>query len=200
MTKRDFLMELEKKLSGLPKSDLEEHLNFYGEMLDDRMEEGLSEEEAVAAVGSTDDIAAQIIRDIPLTRLAKEKIKPKRRIRAWEIVLLILGSPIWLSLAVAAFVVILSLYAVIWSLIVALWSVFAAITACAPYGVGNGILHCMQGNGMSGIALVGAGFICAGLAIFLFFGCVAATKGMAKLTGKIALGIKICFVGKEKEA
>ncbi len=61
-------------------------------MIDDRMEEGLSEDEAVSAVGFVDEIVAQIVADIPLTKLVKEKTKLKKRLRAWEIVLLVLGA------------------------------------------------------------------------------------------------------------
>ena len=64
MNKQEFLTELKKALSPLSKADLEERLSFYSEMIDDRMEEGLSEEEAVAAIGSPDEIAAQIIRNL----------------------------------------------------------------------------------------------------------------------------------------
>lgn len=62
MNKQEFLAELQKGLSGLPQEDRDERLTFYGEMLDDRMEEGLSEEEAVAAVGSVEEIVRQTAR------------------------------------------------------------------------------------------------------------------------------------------
>ena len=97
MNKQEFLDGLRKGLSGLPQADIEERLTFYGEMLDDRIEEGLSEEEAVAAAGSVNEIVRQTVADIPLAKIAKERIKPKRRLKAWETVLLALGSPIWLS-------------------------------------------------------------------------------------------------------
>ena len=108
MTKMQFLMSLHNKLSGLPQNEIEERLNFYSEMIEDRIEEGVSEEEAVAQIGTVDEIAEQIIADIPLTKIAKEKIKPKRHIKAWEFVLLILGSPLWLSVLIAIFAVIFS--------------------------------------------------------------------------------------------
>ncbi len=200
MTKRDFLNELEKKLTGLPTSDLVEHLHFYSEMIDDRMEEGLSEEAAVAAIGSSEEIAAQITAEIPLSRIAKEKVKPKRKPRTWEIVLLAVGSPLWLSLAIVAFAVILSLYAVLWSVIASLWTVFTAVTVCAPAGLAAGILFACQGNIPSGVSVIAAALVCGGLAIFLFFGCMTATKGTVKLTGKIVLAIKKSFMGKEKKA
>ena len=198
MTKIKFLLTLNEKLSGLPKEDVEERLNFYSEMIEDRMEEGLSEEEAVAAIGSIDEIASQIVDDIPLSKIAKEKIKPKRRLRAWEIVLLAVGSPLWLILALAALIVIISLYTVIWSLVVSAWAVFASLAAVGAAGIPAGILFAINGNILSGIALVGAALVSGGLAIFAFIGCMAATKGTALLTKKIILGIKKCFIKKEE--
>lgn len=87
MNKQEFLSGLRKGLSGLPQDDIEERLTFYSEMLDDRVEEGLSEEEAVSALGSVEEIVGQAVADIPLAKVVKERIKPKRRLRAWEIVL-----------------------------------------------------------------------------------------------------------------
>ena len=198
MNKQAFMANLRARLFGLPRQDVEERLSFYSEMIDDRMEDGLSEEDAVLQTGSVEAIAAQIIADIPLTKIAKDKIKPKRRMKAWEILLLALGSPIWLSLLIAAFAVILSLYVVLWSLIISIWAVFVSLVACALGGVAAGILFICYGHGLTGIATIGAGIVCSGLAIFLFFGCQAATKGGILLTKKIALGIKKCFAGKEK--
>ena len=76
MTKMQFLMALHDALSGLPRDEIEERLNFYTEMIEDRIEEGLSEEQAVAAVGSVEEIASQIAREIPVSK-AKEKTKIK---------------------------------------------------------------------------------------------------------------------------
>ena len=45
MTKNEFISRLRARLSGLPKDEIRERLAFYGEMIDDRIEEGLSEEE-----------------------------------------------------------------------------------------------------------------------------------------------------------
>ena len=118
--------------------------------------------------------------------------------KAWEIVLLILGSPIWLSLAVAAFVVILSLYVVLWSLIVSVWAIFAALAASALGVAFAGIVFAIFDNALVGVAMIGAAIVCAGLAIFMFFGCHEATKGIILLTKKLALGVKKCFVRKEK--
>lgn len=197
MRKQEFLRALKEKLSGLPKQDVEDRISFYGEMIDDRVEEGLTEEQAVSEIGSVDEIASQIIADIPLLKIAREKMKPNRRLKAWEIVLLAVGSPIWLSLLIAAVAVVISLYAALWSIVISLWAVFASLLGCSFGGLIGGTVIALLSNPPTGIALIGAGFACAGIAIFLFFGCREATKGTAKLAKAIVLGIKKAFVRKE---
>jgi uncharacterized membrane protein len=198
MSKQDFLVQLRKGLSGLPQDDIEERLTFYSEMIEDRVEDGLSEEEAVLAIGSIDEIVAQAVAETPLVKIAKERIKSKRRLSAGEIVLLTLGSPIWLSLVIAAFAVILSLYISLWAVIISLWAAFTSVVGCAIGGVVAGTTFTFVGHTLSGIATIGAGILCAGLAIFMFYGCKAATKGILILTKKMAIWIKSCFIRKEE--
>ena len=77
MRKSEFLYELRRALSGLPQSDVEERISFYSEMIDDRMEEGPSEEEVVAGIGSPHDVAEQIKAD--LRRQIRKTIKKRRK-------------------------------------------------------------------------------------------------------------------------
>lgn len=197
MTKLRFLLSLQERLAGLPEEEVDERLHFYSEMIDDRMEEGLSEEEAVAAVGSVDDIVAQILADTPLIHIVRKKMKPKRRLSATEITLLVLGAPIWLSLLLAACVVVLALYASLWSVIVSLWAVFVSVIACGAAGVVAGIAFAVGGDRLSGLVVISTGLILAGLSIFLFFGCKAATGGTVLLTRKLILSLKNRFIKKE---
>ena len=138
MTKKEFLNELAKGIAGIPDEDITRSLEFYSEMIDDRMEEGKSEEEAVAEIGTVKDAVSQILAEIPITKLIKEKVKKKRKLGTLEIVLLILGAPIWLSLLVAAFAGILSVYISVWAVIISLWAVFASLGACTLGGIAAG--------------------------------------------------------------
>ena len=61
MTKQEFIAALRAKLSGLPEQDVEERLEFYSEMIADRIEEGSLEADAVAAIGTVDAVAASLI-------------------------------------------------------------------------------------------------------------------------------------------
>ena len=197
MRKQEFLDALEARLLGLPKKEIEERLDFYGEMIDDRVEEGLSDEEAVAAIGTVDDIVFDIIEDIPLSKLIKEKIKPKKRLKAWELTLLWLGSPVWLSLAVSAFAVFLALYVSVWAVVSCFWAAFASLAGSSLGGIISGVFFAISGNVLSGIAVIGGGILCAGLAIFLFFGSLTATKSVATFTKRMVLKVKRRFLKKE---
>ncbi|MBE7064428.1 MAG: DUF1700 domain-containing protein [Ruminococcaceae bacterium] len=198
MNKIEFLENLRSALSGLPQDEIDERLSFYGEMIDDRIEDGLTEEGAVLQIGSVDDIVSQTVADIPLAKLVKEKVKPNRKLRAWEIVLLAVGFPIWISLLIALIAVVISIYVSLWSVIISLWAAFGSIVGGGAGAIASGVIFICTDNVIAGIAMIGAGFVLAGLSIFFFFGCKAATKGIIILTKKIAVGIKNCFIKKEE--
>lgn len=190
MLKHEFLAQLRKGLFCLPKQDLEERLTFYSEMIDDRMEEGLSEEDAVMAVGSVAEIISQVTADYP-------KKTKQRRLNPGEITLLALGSPVWVSLLIAIFAVIFSLYISLWAILISLWAAFGSLVACALGGIVAGILFIARSEVLSGIAMIGAGAVCAGLGILLFFGCKALTNYTLLLTKKCILGTVNRFWKKE---
>ena len=197
MTKQEFLAALRESLHGLPQSDLEERLSFYAELIDDRMEEGLSEAEAVAAIGPVYDIVMQVVDEYPLPELVKVRIRTCKPMSALTIVLLVLGSPVWISLLIAAFAVVFSLYVSLWAVIVSFWAIFAALIGSAAGGVLGGVGFMCGGYVPSGLAVIASALVCAGLAIFAFYGCKAATKGAARLTKAMVLAIKKRCMRKE---
>lgn len=201
MTKNEFMniLRSREELFGMTEEDIARSLSFYEELIDDRIEEGMSEEEAVADVGDPREIAAQILSEIPLSKLVKKKMKPSRRLRAWEIVLLAAGSPIWFTLLIAAVVIVFALYAVLWSLVASVWAVGVALAGTFLLSIAALVLLCIQGGVGTGLVFLGLGVFCAGLAVFLWFGAMAATKGAWWLSKKFLLLMKSCFVRKEKE-
>ena len=197
MNKNDFLVRLREGLSGLPQDDVAECLTFYEEMINDKVEDGLSEEDAVAEIGSVDKIVSQIVAEIPLPKLVKERIKPKRRLMVFEIILLILGFPVWFPLLITTFVIFLSVYIVIWAVILSLWAVELSCIASALVVAAAGVKFLCKGDWTQAIVMISAGMVLAGLSVFLFFGCKAVSKGAVIVTKKIALGIKSLFIRKE---
>ena len=198
MNKLDFLLLLHDKLAPLPADEVEEGLSFYSEMIEDRIEEGMTEEEAVASVGSVEDIATQILSDIPLSKIVKEKIRKKKRFSTTEIVLLWVGSPIWLTLLIAAYAVVFSLYACVWAVVASLWAAFASFAACAVAVPIAGVIFICTGSVWTGLVAIAAGLVLAGLAILTFFLDKIATKGTVILAKKLILGTKRLLIGKER--
>ena len=199
MRKNEFLDALGAELQGLPQREREERLAFYGEAIEDRMEEGASEEEAVAALGTVSEVVVQILAETPLLKIAKEKIKPRRRLKGWEFALLAVGSPVWVAVLAAVGAAMLSVYVSLWAAVASFWSAFASFAACAPVGLVMGCAYAFGGNPLAGLALAAASFVCAALAIFSFFGCRAATVGLVWLTKKSLLSVKRVLVRRKDD-
>ena len=102
MNKQQFLDELRSKLVGLPDEEIENRVSFYEEMINDRIDEGKSEEEAINEIGTVDEVVREIAKDTPLVSLVKHKLKPKRRLRGWEVLIIIFSFPFWLPLVITA--------------------------------------------------------------------------------------------------
>ena len=195
MNKERFLIELASALAGLPEDDVEKSLEYYSEMIDDRIEDGLSEEEAVADLGPIEEIRAQIIKDTPLPKLIKERVKSKRSLNGLEITLLIVGFPIWFPLLAAAASVVFSVYVTLWSLIIVLFAVEISFAACAFAGIVSAPLFFSLGNIPSALFLLGCGLFLAGLSVLWVFVCKWGVRGILWLT---RVFFKSLFVGKEK--
>lgn len=200
MNKYEFLGRLRERLAGLPPKDIEKSLDYYAEMIADRIEDGMSEEEAVAALGTIDEIVAQILEETPLPKLVKEKVRPKRPLRTWEILLIVLGFPLWLPLLIAFASVIFSILVAIGSVIISVFAVAVAVGACALAFIVAGLICFATARGALGTILIGATLICAGLCILFSIGATYASKGILWLCKKGIHAIKSCFVGKEAKA
>ena len=203
MNKQQFLAAIRDRLGALPPEDLESSLDYYREMIEDRMEEGMTEEEAVAAMGSADDIAAQVLAETPRPEPVPELVpareieeeKPRVR-RGWPIVLAVVGSPVWLPLLIAAVVILASVYIVIWSVLISLYAVDLSLAAGALAGIaGFGAMLFIRAP-LQAVLHLGAGLLCAGLAVLLFFACNWLARMSIRLAGATVRGIKAIFVRK----
>lgn len=197
MNKQEFLFGLRTGLSGLPEEEIEERLMFYSEIIDDRVEEGVTEEEAVKEIGNIDDLILQAFTDIPITKLVKERISPKKKLRIWEVVFLAIGSPLWLSFLLLLFVVFISVYLIIWVFVLVLWAAFVSVAVCGIAGMAAGTALAFNGNVLTGIAVASVSLFCIGLSILACFGCINATKCTLSLTCKLTIRIKRIFIRKE---
>lgn len=197
MSRNEFLQQLAANLVGLPPEDVEHWLEYYTEMLDDRMEDGMSEQKAVASLGDPAGIVREILSQTPFAKLIKNKIRPKRKLQVWEIILICLGSPIWLSLAVSAVAIFFSVFVSLWAGIVSLWAVELSL---AVSGVGCFLLFGLQiwiGYPVRSLMFLGTCFIALGLSYFGWYLCKYLTVLLCKLCKAFVLFVKSLFVEKE---
>ena len=192
MKKEAFLQALEGRLEGMSADERARALEFCAESIDDRVEDGMAEEDAVAALGNVEDVARGLLADRPLGAVVRERVR--REGDAGRIVLLILASPFLLSF----FAIGLSVYIVLWSLMLTiyavLWSLLIAGAACALGGVA---LMFMQGAA-PGLCVCGAGLVSFALGLLLIDPVKAAGRGLWKLTKAFGRGCKRLIVGKRR--
>ena len=198
MSKQEFLKALSVRLSALPQIDPDKHIQFYEEMINDRIEDGMSEEDAVADVGSIDKICNEIIDNIPFYRIAAHKIKQSGKMSGGKIAVLastaIIWAPVLISLIATAFAIYVSLLASLWSVVASVWAVFVSTAVAAVAGVILFPLNIFVGSFAHGFTLLSFGLASAGVAIFSYYGSIYTTKGAVKLTRSTLRWIKNMFV------
>lgn len=198
MTKSEFLKKLKSGLHGLPDKELQSSLEYYGEMIDERIESGVSEEDAVAQLGEPETVAREILLDIPLPTLIKQNCKRKNPWKVWEIVLLVLGAPLWLPLGLTAIVLVFTLYAVLWVVVAVFWVVDLAFALASIASILSAFLVLFS-SFPNALFNFGLGILCAGVAVVGFFGCLALTKLFYKFSIRILKQIKSRIIRRNKQ-
>ena len=193
MRKQEFIEALEDRLSGLPQAELDKHLDDYSRLIIEQVSEGVSETDAVAELGNVESCARQILSEVPLWKILKERIVNMRRPKTWQIVLLALSAVIWLPLLLICLAVVLCIYSVAWIAILAAWAVQLAMGACALAGLVLGVMDAVRGEVFRGIVLIAAGVFCVGLSLFVFIGCRSVTRAGLRTTKKLTFDLKNLF-------
>ena len=185
-----------QQLMGLSQNDMEKSLEYYSEMIDDQIEDGICEEDAVSAMGAPDTIAAQIFMDMPLPKVVKAKARFSHPLRVWEIILLIVGSPVWFPLALSAILLFFVCYMVIWIMIFALYAIDFSFVIGAIAGFIQGGISIFTMGGMQAAFYFGGGLTSLGIAILLFFAFNILSVKLVHLSRQFVLWAKSRFVRK----
>lgn len=128
MRKREFINRLKRATNDFSYSEQKDILDYYSELIEDRIENGQREDDAVASLGSIDIIIDDILEghknnqseEVEPTLYSKRSKKRKTKIRSMSvagIILLIILSPLILSLFVAVVSLIIGLGAAAISLV-----------------------------------------------------------------------------------
>lgn len=192
MTKQEFLSELERALGKLPHAEVEQALAFYNEAISDRMEDGLSEAEALAGLGPVNEIAAQIAAESP--PIPRAIARANTGSRTLNIVLLAVFSPIWIPVVLALAAAALAVYVAIWAVIAALWAVDAVLVLMPLAGLAA--LASTLGGGMPlpGVFVFGLSLVSSGFGLVASFAVFWASKLLFRATRSFARWIASLFV------
>lgn len=199
MNKAEFLHTLDQRLTSLAESDRTRSVNYFAEIIDDRVEEGMSEEEAVAELESIDDIVERILseKEDAEGEQAAQVSQKARRFPLWlTILLLVLGSPVWVPLFLTVISVTATLYICLWMVLSCLYlsAVFLVIGGIAGFLV---VVPTVVSYGVpSAVFLAGAAFGCIGMGILLFFPATWFAKWVVKLTKWCVLKLGEMFTAK----
>ena len=225
MNREEYLSQVWKRIGSLPPEDIRRSLDYYRELIDDRMEEGMTEAEAVAAMPSVEEAAAQILADMPVPpetesggagtpgrRSCKDEacgtpnndavgvglddicfgrrqeLAGAQRARHnpgfWTILLLVLGSPLWLPLVITVGVLVLVAYILVWVAVVVVFAVLLSFGASGVAWIIYGVVQLFTGGLVRALFYVGGAILCAGMLLLLLPVCKWAVKGavwLAKL-------------------
>lgn len=197
MKREEYLDRIRALLQNLPPEDLERSLAFYAESIADRMEDGMSEEEAVASMESPEEAANAILLEQPLPTLVKVRVKERRQLSALEILLLVLGFPLWLPLLLTALVLVFTFILLAWVLVLVPASVCLALGGSAIAVLFAGVLSLTKIALPALLAAPGAALILAGLAILAGFVVVGTVRLALIVTRALVRGLKSLLIRKE---
>lgn len=186
MNKEEFLSALKKDLlkAKVSKSEVEKSLAFYDEAIDDRIETGLDEAAAIDQMGSIDTITNRIVADIPPVPRAMAKASKGNKVLS--IVLLAIGSPIWVSIALALAACVLAVYISLWAVVISLWACVLSFFLCIPAGIFGCVLGFVQNTPESAMFMLGVGLASCGLSIFSFLGVRIVSVQLIAVTRRFA--------------
>ncbi len=207
MTKEMFESSLRSYLADrrLPKEEIDRSVEFYLEMIDDRMEDGMEEEEAVGALESPEILAEQILSEQAWHTVLHSKMKhvyekskaPAKKVLFWTL------SPLWISLLLTVGILLFCLSVIEGVVFVTAVATVVGIGACGVLGIGMGILLFVQMvNPATALACLGIGLFCLGLLILLLLPVKAILRGIWQLHKLLWRTLKktVWSMGKEEMA
>lgn len=137
MTTKEFLRILTREIDVLPAMEAQRAITYYRELIEDRIEDGMSESEAVASMEDISVIAQQILSEhedgLKNTKtITKECVEHSE---IWRKVLIICTSPLWISLLLTFILMVFSIYLLIWCMIFTIYAIAAVFGICSLAGM-----------------------------------------------------------------
>ena len=200
MIRVEFLEKLSYQLRRFSEEDQKRLISYYDEMIQDRIEDGMDEEKAVASIGSVEKAVEEAMYDVSLPTLVKAKVKESKEKapnKAVWVTLAILGFPIWLPLLMTLSVVVLCVYVSIWITIISLYVVELSLAAATIFGLISGFIYMFTVSVPAGFFVIGISLVAGALSILFFKPLLFLSKELIQATVLFARKLKSFFISKE---
>lgn len=195
MNQQEFLQALESQIAILPETERRKSLDYYAEMIADIMEDGLSEEQAIERLGPMEDISREILAGASMSTLVKARTA-RKKYSAGEVILIILGAPLWLPLLISVIAVILSVYVVIWAIVACLYAGVVGLGAGFLGALVGAVSALIRGNALQGVFFFGAASLLAGLTLLLLMVSNRIAYVLIRISARWTKKIKLLLIGR----
>lgn len=191
MTRNEFISSLSARLHSIPEAEKNKALDWYSELICDRMEE-MPEADAVSGIGSVDEIADEILSQYRQNTTAvhsSDSTEPQSRRSpdkgvntALVIFAAVVLSPIWLPLLITGLSLALVAVLLVWCAVVTVGVMLVSAAAVGAVGLVYGFWALFVINPAYGLLVLGTALISAGLTLALIPLIVVTVKGAAEFT------------------
>lgn len=191
MTRNEFISSLSARLHSIPEAEKNKALDWYSELICDRMEE-MPEADAVSGIGSVDEIADEILSQYRQNTTAvhssdgtepQSRRSPDKGVNtALLIFAAVVLSPIWLPLLIVGLSLALVAVVLVWCAVVTVGVMLVSAAAVGAVGLVYGFWALFVINPAYGLLVLGTALISAGLTLALIPLIVVTVKGAAEFT------------------
>ena len=194
MNKTDFMLQLNNALhkAHVPQNEARDAVQFYAECVDERVEDGATEAEAIEGLGSIDSIVESVVADLPKAARGIGRLDSGNK--ALKVILLVLTFPVWGSILVSLALVATALIAVLWSLLAAAAALWIACITAGLAGIAALVHGAANGAGQAGALGFGIGIALSGLAVVLLPLMVYVCRWLAFATVRLSLWVSRPFM------
>lgn len=188
MSKAEFLNKLAFCLQKMNASERNKFLTYYDEMISDYVENGIAEEDAVIKIGDPKIIAEELLADHGSVKLNL----PSTGSRWLNIILTIIGFPLWGSVLLAAILMVFSVYLIIWCVPIATGAGFVGFFTTSIIGI-VGCPFVMIKSFPVGIIQLGTGIASVGISLLLGFATISLSKKIIIVTKNLNIKLVKLF-------
>ncbi len=191
MNKVEFLKELELYLLKMNDSEKNKFITYYDEMISDYIENGMIEDEAVKKIGTPVKIAEEILDDYNSVKLNL----PSTESKILNIIITIIGFPLWGSVLLSVILLVLSVYILFWCVPIITGAGCVGFFASAIIGIVGTPLVMSQSISI-GVIQLGTSVASVGITVLLGIVTIDLSKRFMNITRKF--NVKLVELFKRK--